>query len=56
MDEYSEEKRFVEKEKPSWVYLSHPRGGEMRLEKFNYYPAAHKEMQIQAEIDELYMD
>lgn len=54
LNEYVEQKQYVEDEKPYWLSLRHPRREEMQWDLFNYFPEAHYEMAVdQALMDQV---
>lgn len=54
IQEYVEEKRFVEKEKPYWMNLTGGTAfsGELRYELENYFPEAHYKQAIDQALEE----
>lgn len=58
IQEYLEEKRFVDEEKPYWMNLTGGTGfsGELRYELENYFPEAHYKQAIDEAFAELAED
>lgn len=53
IDEYVEQKEFVEKKKPYWLSFEAPRRSKTGYFLFNYFPAAHYEKAIDQAFEEL---
>ena len=58
LDEYDEEKRFVEEEKPYWMNLAGGTSfsGPLRFELENYFPEAHYRRSVDEAFERLVED
>jgi hypothetical protein len=58
LEEYVEEKRYVEEEKPYWMNLTGGTSfsGELRYELENYFPEAHYKLAVDQAFEEIVED